>query len=253
VNTGKIMMLCSTILLAHQVVAGDVGPISNDQFYSGTHFVLTIDGGAAWPQNVGAQTFYLAPGIIKTYDPTVSTDAMGIGEVFIGEQHAITTRIQGQLGLAFGITSNFHQSGDIWEDANPDFNNYLYQYAVDQKRIAVKGKLLTMPMNYQLSPYVAGSAGVGFNHLHGYSSTPKIEEESIQPPFGPHTTTSFTYTLGAGLQREINTHWGFGMGYEFSDLGKSWLSRAAGQSLNQGLGFSHLYTNGIIASLTYLG
>ena len=70
--------------------------------------------------------------------------------------------------------------------------------------------------------------------------------------FASNTTTAFTYTLGAGVQRYLNPHWQAGIGYEFADWGRSQLNRALGQTLNSGLSLSHLYTNGFLLNLTYL-
>jgi opacity protein-like surface antigen len=72
------------------------------------------------------------------------------------------------------------------------------------------------------------------------------------PNFVSNTTTTFTYTLGVGLERHLNQHWQAGIGYEFADWGNSQLIRASGQTLNNGLSFSHLYTNGLLFNLTYL-
>ena len=71
------------------------------------------------------------------------------------------------------------------------------------------------------------------------------------PNFTSNTTTAFTYTLGAGVQRHLNQHLQAGVGYEFADWGRSQLSRASGQTLNTGLSLSHLYTNGFLFNLTY--
>ncbi len=217
------------------------------------HRVFSISGGAAWAQNSGTQTLYLQPIVFQTYATTPSTETVGVADVFLGLQYDLPHKLQGQIGLALGVTSNINRSGNIWEQALRDFDNYTYSYTINQTRIALKGKLITAPMYYQLSPYVSATAGIALNKASGFISTPKIEEESEQPPFASNTSTSFTYTLGAGIQRAINSNWSVAGGYEFSDLGKSELGRAAEQTMNQGPGLSHLYTNGIIISLTYVG
>ena len=42
-----------------------------------------------------------------------------------------------------------------------------------------------------------------------------------------------------------------GVGYEFSDWGKSQLGRAPGQTINSGLALSHFYTNAFQPNVTY--
>ena len=73
----------------------------------------------------------------------------------------------------------------------------------------------------------------------------------IQNNFAAYTQTSFTYTLGAGIQKILTNHWQVGLGYEFADWGQSRLNRASEQTIGQGLSLSHLYTNGLVFNLTY--
>ena len=239
---------------------------SSDFFYdaeNASNLVVTLSGGASWGRTGNTQTFYLQPTLLKTYKSTSSTNVYGVGDLFLGMQHRISSHFMGQLGLdlgvtntvigrAMGMTHNISNTGEIWEQANPNFDNYTYSYRVSQSRIALKGKLLMEREYYQqIAPYVTASVGAGFNRASAYGSTPKIEEESLQPPFGTNTTTSLTYALGIGLEKAMNLHWSIGVGYEFSNLGASSLDRALGQTLNKGLSLPHLYTNGIMLSLTY--
>lgn len=73
------------------------------------------------------------------------------------------------------------------------------------------------------------------------------------PNFASNTTTAFTYTVGVdvGVEKRLDQHWQAGIGYEFADSGRSELDRASGQTLNNGLSLSHLYTNGFLLNLTY--
>jgi opacity protein-like surface antigen len=143
-------------------------------------------------------------------------------------------------------------SGTIWEDADPDFANYNYNYDVVYTHIAVKAKLFAK-WTETTHPYVGASAGVGFNRAHNFFISPRIPEAVPAPPFTAKTTDgAFAYTLEAGLQHVIDTHWRGGVGYEFADWGASSLGRAPGQTLNSGLALSHLYTNGVQFNLTYV-
>lgn len=74
----------------------------------------------------------------------------------------------------------------------------------------------------------------------------------MNPNFSSHTHTTFTYTLGVGVQKVLNQNWQVGVGYEFADWEKNQLSRAEGQTLNSGLTQNHLYTNGVLLNITYL-
>lgn len=214
-------------------------------------WVGTLSAGPVWQGGGTTQTFYLTPDIEKTYTADKSTSALFDGEVFLGLQKALNQTLYAQLGLAVAATSNATLSGAIWDDADPEFNNYTYNYKIQHTHVAAKGKLLA-DTGFWLIPWVSGSIGVGFNDTHGFHSTPTIFEALPTPDFSSHTQTALTYTVGAGVQKALNQHWQVGVGYEFADWGKSHLGRATGQTLNQGLGLNHFYTNGVLFNLTYL-
>ena len=212
--------------------------------------VATLSIGPVWESAGNTQTFYLAPNIEKTYAANHASHALVDGEIFLGIQKPLREKLDGQIGLAVATTGNASLSGHIWDDADPQFNNYTYDYQVRHTHLALKGKLLN-DRGYIVTPWVSGSLGVGFNQSHAFSNTPSISEAVVMPNFASQTTTAFTYTVGAGVQRHLNQHWQAGVGYEFADWGKSQLNRASGQTLNNGLSLSHLYTNGFLFNLTY--
>ena len=212
--------------------------------------VATLSLGPVWENTGNTQTFYLAPNIEKAYAANHVSHALVDGEIFLGIQKPIREKLAGQIGLAVATTGNASLSGNIGDDAHSQFNNYTYDYQVRHTHVAIKGKLLS-DRGYVVTPWVSGSVGVGFNQSHDYSNTPSISEAVVMPDFASNTTTAFTYTVGAGIQRRLNQHWQAGIGYEFADWGRSQLNRASGQTLNNGLSLSHLYTNGFLFNLTY--
>jgi opacity protein-like surface antigen len=212
--------------------------------------VATLSVGPVWENAGKTQTFYLTPNIIKTYAANHASHALVDGEIFLGIQKALRKKLDGQIGLAVATTGNAYLSGNIWDDADSTFNNYAYAYKIKHTHIALKGKLLS-DMGYMAIPWINGSLGVGFNQTHSFSNTPTLSEAIVMPNFAGNTTTAFTYTVGAGLQRKLDQHWQAGIGYEFADWGKSQLNRASGQTMNTGLSLNHLYTNGFLLNLTY--
>jgi len=191
-----------------------------------TSGVATLSLGPVWENAGNTQTFYLAPNIEKTYAANQSSHALVDGEVFLGIQKPLREKLDAQIGLAVATTGNASLSGQIWDDAQAQFNNYTYHYQARHTHVALKGKLLS-DRDYVVTPWVSGSLGVGFNQAHDYSNTPTTSEAVVMPNFASNTTTAFTYTLGAGVQRHLNQHWQAGVGFEFADWGKSQLNRAS--------------------------
>ena len=128
--------------------------------------------------------------------------------------------------------------------------DFSYRYDIHHTHIALKGKILAN-IEQIIQPYASGSLGVGFNHAHGFSSTPKLFEQLPAPGFQSNTVTSFIFTIGVGVQKTLNDHWSAGLGYEFADWGQTQLSRSAGQTLNNGLSLSNLYVNGLLFNISY--
>lgn len=189
--------------------------------------VATLSLGPVWENAGNTQTFYLASNIEKTYAANHASHALVDGEIFLGIQKPIREKLDAQIGIAVATTGNASLSGNIWDDAQSQFNNYTYSYQVRHTHVAIKGKLLS-DRGYIVTPWIIGSVGVGFNQSHDYSNTPTISEAVVMSNFANNTTTAFTYTLGAGVQRHLDQHWQAGVGYEFADWGRSQLSRASG-------------------------
>lgn len=243
-----VLSLITAGVLGSTASAGTMGPVMAIKDWT---WVGSVSAGPVWARGGETQTFYLAPEIEKTYAARKSTNALASGELFVGIQKSLSSQWLGQLGLAVTTTGSAHLQGIIWDDADPQFDNYSYQYKVRNTRIAAKGKLL-LDKGYWLMPWVSASLGVGFNRTHEFTNTPLIFEALPNANFTDHTKTELTYTLGAGVQKSLNDHWQVGVGYEFADWGKSELGRDFGQTMNSGLALNHLYTNGVLVNLTYV-
>jgi opacity protein-like surface antigen len=122
---------------------------------------------------------------------------------------------------------------------------------VQHTHLAVKAKFL-LDLVYWFTPWLSCSFGAGINKASSFSSTPRIFEAVPTPSFDTHTLTSFTYTVGAGIQKPLDEHWQLGIGYEFADWGKNRLAQGPYQIYNTGLSIDNFYTNSILLNITYI-
>lgn len=265
-TTGTIRVISLSILLANTVWAGTMGAKQDADACWGVsgacwgtpakepypwQKVMSLSLGPAWSSAGETQTITLRPNIQKTYDASSSTSTLVSGELFLGLQKQLTDTFYSQLGLTFSASSNATFNGDIWEDADPSFNNYTYQYKVNHAHVGIKGLLLA-DVTYIGRPYISASIGIGQNNAHDFSITPKLYQEIPAPAFQSNTTRAFTYTLGIGVQRALDKHWQMGCGYQFAAWGDSQLGKASGQTLGNGLYLNNIYTNSIQLNLTYI-
>lgn len=224
-----------------------------NQISADNHYVVGLSAGPTWIAGNKTQTINLEPDVIKTYTGHNKDNTFATGEFFLGWQKAVCPFSQsfvGQLGVSVVAAGNAELNGSIWEDADPAFDNYSYLYKVNHTHVALKGRLVGA-YDTIVEPYVSASVGVGYNHAYDFQINPYITEEVPAPAFKSNATTTFTYTLGIGIQKALSSSWQAAIGYEFSDWGQVKLSPATGQVTNQSLTLSHLYGNELQISLFY--
>lgn len=214
---------------------------------------FSISLGPSWTSAGTTQTLALQPDIQKSYVADNFTRGMFNGELFLGYQFYMVPAIFAQLGFSYALTSDVNLSGSVWEDADPDFNNFKYQYKTFLNNFAVKGKLL-FEFSPTWYPFVGGSIGVrGYNRAYNYSETPYIVEEVAPPPFANGTESNVTtYSAEAGLQKVINKNIYVGIGYNYNNWGKVSLGTAAGQTTSSKLTIGNFITSGVRFNVTFI-
>lgn len=213
---------------------------------------ISIDGGPVWEGAGQAQMFFLTPNVQNTYTAQNKTHQLNTAELFVGVHQALGSQWRGEFGVSIAAMTTATIHGEIWQDASVEFNNFTYSWKANDTRLSVKGKLVREAIWHDFSPYASVSLGAGFNHAGHYQSTPLINEVIADPNFASSTTTALAYGVGIGVQHALNRHLQAGIGYEFVDWGKNALDRAPGQTMSSGLYMNHLYTNGLVFTLSYL-
>ncbi len=211
--------------------------------------IITLSGGVGW--TTAGQSQYLYPFAQPNYEYYTynsETSTMGSGEIFFGLQRVVYPNIIGQLGLGIAGMSDAEVTGFTDVSGFPDA--FSYSYKVNHGRFELKGKLIGYTIQ-PLQPYVSGSFGVAFNNAHDYR--PVRLNPAVYFPlwYDANVAVAFPYTLGAGVQAMLNPNWQVAVGYQFADLGKSYL-RGDGTILNKGLRLTHFYTNEALVSISYV-
>lgn len=243
---GIIVVILLSLTASQPALAGTMGPSPET-----LRPVVTLSLGPIWTAPGKAQTILLQDDLPQTYTSNRQSNTLFVGELFAGLQAPLFNRFQVQFGLAVAATTSANLSGDVWQEADPEFDNFIYAYKISHSYLALKAKLLTDFRNI-VQPYISASVGPGFNHAYHFNSRAKIPEVIEEAPFNPRTLASFSYTLGVGLQKSFSNHWAFGAGYEFADWGRSQLARAFDQTLDTGLRLNHVYTHQLQISLTFI-
>jgi opacity protein-like surface antigen len=215
-----------------------------------TTWVTSISAGPTWARGGKTQTLFLTPMIEKTYVAQRAYNALASGELFVGFQRHLSSQWLGQFGVAIATTGEAKLQGEIWDDADPQFNNYTYAYQVNHTHVALKAKIQSSK-RWFVEPFASVAVGIGINRASQFSNTPTIFEAIPAPNFSSHTTTSLSYAVAVGGQKRISDHISAGLSYEFSDWGNAALGPGSGQSLTRALSLSHLITHSAMFNLTY--
>ena len=243
----KLKTVCWALMpFAMTAFAGEMGQTSKD-------YLMSVSAGPGWVSPSTKQTIALQPDVVNAYVSShpVHTSVLADGEVFLGVQHHFFQSLSSQFGLAFYMSSPTSLDGYIQVDGNPQFQNYAYQFKINHAHLSLKSKwIFEQPSN--ISPYVSGSMGVGFNRAYGYAMTPVIFQAVSMPPFQSHTQVALSYSVGVGFQRSLSQHVMVALGYQLVSWGSSHLGRASEQTSHQGLGFHDIYSQGIEFNLSYL-
>lgn len=219
---------------------------------AGQRIVGSISLGPSWYQAGQTQIVALQPTYDNTYVADTPLHLLGTAELFLGLQGQLNTHAYAQYGVMYAASTDAQLQGMIWEFGDPAFNNFNYDYNLQHRALALKGRLLTDYLSTRYLPYASASVGIGFNRTYQFNMKPLLYEIVEDSGFQSKTITSVSYTVGLGIQRVINTHWSIGMGYEFADFGRSILGPTPVQTGAQGLILNHLYTNQLQFSVHYL-
>ncbi len=199
-------LLCSglslhTALAADQLISSDhpdsfVHTLLNNAL---TSAVVSISAGPAWENEGDSQTLSLQPEVEKYYTSSNQHHSLMNSQLFLAVQQALSlpvmrnTNATGQFGLNFVTTGNAKPSGNIWDDADPTFNNYTYHYQIQHKEVSAKARLLVDSGYMSIKPFVSASVGVGFNRAYHFNNIPLISEAVASTNYSSPTTTAITW------------------------------------------------------------
>ncbi len=246
-----ILKLIPLLGFSSTALAGTMGPPTTAPVIPSKALVSTLSVGPAWYTENHNQILTLDTDVTNQYVASDHRHGLTNAELFVGFQQPLFQSMLAQLGLAIATASGAEVHGDVWQDANPEFDNFEDDYTITHAQLTVQGKLLSTYLSSVWQPYISASLGVAQNRAHGYSITPKIFQALPGPGFLNHTETAFTYTAGVGLQGMITAHWACGIGYTFADWGKSGLKASPTQTTTAAPSLNHLYTHQAQINVSY--
>lgn len=174
------------------------------------------------------------------------------GGIFLGVETPLMNSIFGQFGLSYYQSNAFLARGRVLQFGDPAFDNLNYNYNIQSQRVFLESKLLGS-YKERFHPYVNLGLGEARNKAYGYTETGVTSADvPMIPGFSAHTTHSFAYLVGVGMDVDLNAHMRLGGLYRFVSLGKARLSTSPLQDSSDTLKNNSLNTNEFLVQFSYL-
>jgi opacity protein-like surface antigen len=155
-----------------------------------------------------------------------------------------------QLGLSYHYITQMDANGVLAQGVTPPYPQFNYRYSINSAQLLAAAKFLHQ-WNELYYPYLIGGIGAGFNKASNYStSVPSYL--TLTPDYSNKSSSSFSYSVGLGIDFFKFHPVTIGLGYRFSDLGQIRLGdgRIRNREISSQLGQSHLYLNTFLIEMT---
>jgi opacity protein-like surface antigen len=214
--------------------------------------ILAGGSGAAVSFDVGRQQIFplLNPVAdqINIYNTEKKLHLSILLDIFVGAEWTPNPDWALQFGVGYDQPSNYKIKGSFIQGTG----FFKYNYEAITRQLLVEGKLLYQ-VKAGLHPYAFLGLGAGFNKAQDFNSNvpssltfTRINEDASK--------TSFSYSIGAGIDIDVARQVRLGIGYRFADFGGLRLGQALinNAAVPGRLSQPHLYTNLILAQISFL-
>lgn len=260
-----ILLFESTLLFAfsfngHGEIINNVSSDENSQsisFKKTTIFtqlqpVFTFSTGAFIPQVGRSQSFTPLDLCSYNYRPKGSNTNNILWGGFVGSEVKRSSSWGLIAGLGYYQPNLLSTKGILTQGADVvSSDTYSYRYQTQSQQVLAEGKLYWIAPE-RLQPFLMVGIGAAFNKTSNYqTNVPPFFE--FTPMFVNHAHTNFTYAIGPGIDIRLSKLFRIGVAYRFTDLGAANTGRAQIDAIriSSALKQSHLYSNQILAQLTY--
>ena len=251
----------NTLLVCSIATAGDMGPVETSR---GLYPVVALQGGYASINAGGSkQSFLGTDSDVFTYNHSGDGQNTGFIGVFLGAEHSLPLIARPGFFMQMGVEYNYFSKIGVngintvgVESQTSTTYHYNYNFQTQQ----VLGTLRLFATTYErFHPYGEVGLGAALNNAGQYNAT-TTETGSINltPVFSSQSNTQFSYSLGLGVDTEVNKKIRVGLGYRYSNFGSSSLSNGKvifnnyQAPVSFALGASNTYANQLMARVSYL-
>lgn len=231
--------------------ASELGCNHCNQWYP----ILTLGVGGAIAK-VDATTKFRQGESTYNYSSQGQYNTQSFFDIAIGAEYRFHPCWSFQGLLAFSQPRSFIGKGRVTQGVDVETaNQYSYRYQVLARQLLLEGKLLGN-VNQFIHPYALLGIGVASTTAYNYNVTIIPPWTTMSPLYSEHSSTSFSYGIGAGFDVDIDPlkHFRGGLGYRFTNFGRTSLGSGIlnTTTVSNTLSQSNLYAHEIFVQLTYI-
>lgn len=248
---------CKKTLLSLGLLTGllSTAPAQAQFFmFEGFEPILSVGGGGVWTGNLGKnQDLYIPNNEYYKYHVSDRSDGNGVFDIFLGGEWEFCPQWAAQLGVGYTYMGSFSVGGDYEQGFDPQSSDiYTYNYRVRSQQVQAESKIL-FEMTRMLRPYIYGGLGASFNKASNFNAD-YPEFLTFTREYENHTSSSFTWSVGAGLDVQALDCLRVGVGYRFADLGRVSLGQSYidDTPVTDTLSQKHLYTNMVLGHISFI-
>ncbi|MFA6038182.1 MAG: outer membrane beta-barrel protein [Legionellales bacterium] len=248
------MMRVWKVLACILCVSSAVAHAEEDEFSIAP--LVTLSGGVGFNSDAGASEYFTLGSSQLDYDAHHETKARGVWGLFLGGESEIADDFALQLGVSYYQTASYDADGTLAQGFNSNSMAYYdYNYEIIARQILIESKLLTQ-WHEDYRPYISLGLGAGINTAQEFSID-YLPSMAMTHIYEDHTTTSFTYNVGIGVDVDLTDYLRLGVGYRFTDFGQVELGQGAYDqfeptSISETLTQDHFYVQEILVQLTII-
>ncbi len=162
------------------------------------------------------------------------------------------------LALSYMYGFPARVNGQVEQYSLPEFTNYNYQFKIKTQTLLAEFKADIYQWQRWM-PFLLAGAGVSFNNAGNYTEQPLSGvTPRVSPGFSNHTTSWFSYTVGAGLDYIIQKNIWMSLIYQYNNLGQVQTGTGVDATTLTDTNYdtdrlkTHIKSNTVMLSVTYL-
>ncbi|MDR3501263.1 MAG: hypothetical protein P4L79_01610 [Legionella sp.] len=256
----SVLGIAGACLYSSCALAGESGISSINCATTSYRSVISFFGGYANIDAGGRASYSGRDGTVYSYRSSNNGQSDGFMGGFIGIEHPIAWyNLLVQAGMEYSYFGPVGVQGlntiGMTSEAST-LHRYTYNFRAHQ--FLASAKFLTTT-HVRFHPYASVGIGAAVNNMGHFRATPvQADAMNSSPFFLESNSTQFSYSVGLGVDVDVNQYARFGLGYRFSGFGNAALKSGRMIAKNQlvsvpfDLGINNAHANQLVAQITFV-